>query len=100
MSKKQNNKPVENNEATVNNNAEVPAVEETTKEGIGTKLLNGVKKHGKKVAKGAAIVGIGILGYALGTKAGNKGESYTGDDSGVTYFDDSELTELAATEEL
>lgn len=43
--------------------------EETTKVGFGTKLKNGVKKHGKKVVAVAAIVGGVLLGYAMGKKS-------------------------------
>lgn len=84
MSKKQNNQNVEIK--VEENGNELPVAEEIKKEGLGKKLLGGVKKHGKKIAAGAAVVAGGIVCYALGAKTGSKGSS-AGDD-GVIYYDD------------
>lgn len=84
MSKKQNNQNVKVEEVVVNETTEVNA-EEIKKEGLGKKLLGGVKKHGKKIAAGAAVVAGGIVCYALGAKSGNKGSS--DGDSVVEYYD-------------
>lgn len=85
MSKKQNNQNVKVEEVVVNETTEVNVPEETKKEGLGKKLLGGVKKHGKKIAAGAAVVAGGIVCYALGAKSGNKGSS--DGDSVVEYYD-------------
>lgn len=85
MSKKQNNQNVKVEEV-VNETTEANVPEETKKEGLGKKLLGGVKKHGKKIAAGAAVVAGGIICYALGAKTGKSGSS-AGDD-GVIYYDD------------
>lgn len=37
-----------------------------------TKVVNGVKKYGKKIGKGILIGGGILLAYALGTKSGGK----------------------------
>ena len=48
----------------------VELAEESKKEGLFVKAKNGFKKHGKKIAAGAAI-GAGLLiGYMLGNKSG------------------------------
>lgn len=50
-----------------------------TKEGLGSKIKAGLKKHGKKIVAGAAVLTCGIIGYALGKKS-NEG-----------YYDSEEL---------
>lgn len=57
--------------------------EEPKKEGIGSKVLKGVKKHGKKIAAGAAAIGVGIACYALGARSGKGGYEET-----IDYGDD------------
>lgn len=58
---------VENEEITVN------VVEKNSKiKEFGSKVKNGVQKHGKKALKGAAVIGLTGLGFALGSKFGNK----------------------------
>lgn len=84
MSKKQNNQNVKVEEVVVNETTEVNA-EETKKEGLGKKLLSGVKKHGKKIAAGAAVVAGGIICYTIGAKTGKSGSS---EGDGVIYYDD------------
>ena len=42
------------------------------KEGILTKVVNGTKKHGKKILTGILVAGAGIVAYTLGKKAGSK----------------------------
>lgn len=57
--------------------------EEPKKEGIGSKVLNGAKKHGKKIAAGAVAIGVGIVCYALGARSGKGGYEET-----IDYGDD------------
>ena len=58
---------VENEEITVN------VVEKNSKlKEFGSKVKNGVQKHGKKVLKGAVVIGATGLGFALGSKFGKK----------------------------
>ena len=45
-------------------------IEETkTKKNIFSRGVNWVKTNGKKIAAGAAVIGVGVLGYALGKKS-------------------------------
>lgn len=61
------------------------AVAEEEKEGFLTKAKNGFKKHGKKVAVGAAVAAAGVIGYMLGLK--------TDDSEYVVYdMDDPDLS--------
>lgn len=57
-----------NEEVTMEELEEVCEVEEV-KEGLLTKAKNGFKKHGKKVAVGAAVAVAGVVGYMLGSKS-------------------------------
>ena len=61
MSKNENVIEVEVNEAE-------EQVVETVKESKLSKLGNGFKKHGKKIAAGAAVIAGGLICYALGKK--------------------------------
>lgn len=83
-SKKQNKVEtvVENTEVMEQETGEVEV--KAPKENLGTKLVAGAKKHGKKVAGIAVGIGVGVLGYALGKKFAN-GKS--DDDDGVVYYD-------------
>ena len=56
-----------NEEVTMEELEEV--CEEEVKEGLLTKAKNGFKKHGKKVAVGAALGMAGVIGYILGSKS-------------------------------
>ena len=47
---------------------ETEEVKESKIKGLTTKVGNGLKKHGKKVAVIAAGAAIGFIGYALGKK--------------------------------
>ena len=42
---------------------------EEVKEGLLSKVKTGFKKHGKKVAVGAALGMAGVIGYMLGSKS-------------------------------
>ena len=53
---------------------EATVVEEEVKEGFLTKAKNGLKKHGKKVAIGAAVAAAGVVGYMLGLKTDDDSE--------------------------
>lgn len=57
-----------NEEVTMEELEEVCEVEEV-KEGLLTKIKTGFKKHGKKVAVGAALGMAGVIGYMLGSKS-------------------------------
>ena len=76
-------------ELAVNTESKAPEnqVVEEPKEKLGAKVGNFMKKHGKKIAAGAVVVGGGILGYALGLKKGKDSASDDGED-GVLYFED------------
>ena len=43
--------------------------EEEVKEGLLSKVKTGFKKHGKKIAVGAALGMAGVIGYMLGSKS-------------------------------
>lgn len=87
MSKKQNNQNVKVEEVFVNETTEVNVPEETKKEGLGKKLLSGVKKHGKKIAAGAAVVAGGIICYTIGAKTGKSGSSEGDGVDEIAYYD-------------
>ena len=53
---------------------------EEKKTGIFSKVKNGIKKHGKKVAAVAILGTVGLIGYKLGSRSG--------DDTNVYYCDD------------
>lgn len=55
---------------------EVEIMEEecVQKEGLGSKIKAGFKKHGKKIVAGAALLACGIVGYALGKKSNEEYE--------------------------
>ena len=53
---------------------EATVVEEEVKEGFLTKAKNGLKKHGKKIAVGAAVAAAGVVGYMLGLKTDDDSE--------------------------
>ena len=65
-------------------NEEVVEVKESKLKGIARKAGVGFKKHGKKIAAGAALLGVGLLGYALGHKTDG------GDDTEYETIDDSD----------
>ena len=49
-------------------------VKENKFKAMAKKVGTGVKKHGKKVAGLAALAGVGILGYILGSKNSSSDE--------------------------
>ena len=75
---------------------EVTVIEEE-KESFLIKAKNGLKKHGKKVAVGAAVAVAGVVGYMLGSKTEGDSDyvdSYAFDDSNLSGESDSnEVTE-------
>ena len=40
-------------------------IEEEKSEGLLTKAAKGLKKHGKKIAAGAVVATVGLIGYAI-----------------------------------
>ena len=60
---------------------EVEIVEEEQKESFFTKIKTGAKKHGKKIAVGAAMITAGVLGYKLGQNSTNDSKDYYIEDS-------------------
>ena len=94
MSKK--NKTVNNvTENTAENNVpENGTPEVVDKPKFGSKIMAGVKKHGKKAVAIAAAAGAGVLGYALGAKFGNKHDGvdeaydYAGEDIAAVEFEE------------
>jgi hypothetical protein len=97
MSKNNKNNNVVENTAVEAAEAktEAPVVEEA-KVGLGSKIKAGVKKHGKKVAGIAVGIGVGVLGYALGSKFGHGGHDddddvahdYAADDYAAVEFEE------------
>ena len=53
---------------------------EPEKEKMTTKIAKGVKTHGKKIAKAALGIGIGLACFALGAKSAGKGDTSDYDD--------------------
>lgn len=56
-------------EVTMEKLEETCEVVEVEKESLLSKAKNGLKKHGKKVAVGAAVAVAGVVGYLLGSKS-------------------------------
>lgn len=61
------NNVVEINEEEITMEAEV---QETKTEGFMSKVVGGVKKHGKTILKGVVIGAVGLLAYGIGKKSG------------------------------
>ena len=55
---------------------EVEVVEEEQKVSFFTKVKTGAKKHGKKIAVGAAMITAGVLGYKLGNRDTGVSDDY------------------------
>lgn len=64
---------------------EEEVMETETKQKFGSKIVAGVKKHGKKIVTGVAVIAVGALGYALGKKSGCEEEDYFEDDDEVEF---------------
>lgn len=56
-------------------------MEMTEKKGLVSKVVEFGKKHGKKLAIGAGVLAVGLLGYKLGHGSENDGDS-------VDYLED------------
>lgn len=68
---------------------------EEEKTGIFSKVKNGIKKHGKKVAAVAILGTVGLIGYKLGSKSGDDTiDDY--DDDVVADVDFTEVTDDTA----
>ena len=63
---------------------EVEIVEEEQKASFFTKIKTGAKKHGKKIAVGAAMITAGVLGYKLGQNSTNNSEDLTSGDVSIS----------------
>lgn len=74
-----------NHENTIEMENIMEVVEETKPEGFMTKVGRGIKKHGPKIAVGAAALVCGIIGFALGKKSSEEVYEIEFDDS----FEDS-----------
>lgn len=79
-------KNVEEIENVVETEEEV--METETKQKFGAKFVAGVKKHGKKIVTGVAVVAVGLAGYALGKKSGGADEDCFEDDDVIDFIDD------------
>ena len=55
---------------------DIEVVEEDQKVSFLSKVKTGAKKHGKKIAVGAAMITAGVLGYKLGRNSTNDSEDY------------------------
>ena len=80
-------KEIINNEVIENVNEE-EVMETETKQKFGTKFVAGVKKHGKKVVAGAAVIGVGLLGYVLGQKSAGGCEEGCCEDCDLDFGED------------
>lgn len=77
----------------VNEVDEVIEEETKSKDSLVSKVFNVVKKNGKKVAVGAAIGAVGLIGYALGSKVHHDDDSNDDDvtvDVDLDYSNDVE----------
>lgn len=83
MSKKQNNQIEAVNMEELENAGETEMAVET-KEGLGSKVKNGIKKHGKKILTGVGIAVGGAILYGLGKKSGT---SYTTIEEDTDIYD-------------
>lgn len=67
-----------------NNNVETIEVEEVKKESkfksVCSKVGEGIKKNSKKIAVGAAVVAVGVIGYIVKNKLANPEEKEITDD--------------------
>lgn len=80
----------------VKETAEVAVTEEEIceKPKLITRVVAGVKKHGKKIAVGAALATATLIGYALVKKAGGSSDDFDGD-----YADDTiDVTDTVSEE--
>lgn len=92
MKKEQINETIETKEEiqeTEQTTTEVAPVEE--KPNLLTKVSNGLKKHGKKVAVGAAVTALGVVGYVLGRKSVLKHSDYDEFDLGSEGTEDDNI---------
>ena len=80
---------MEENKVMTNENAQATEeVKESKLKVFGSKVKGGVQKHGKKVLKGIALVGVGALGYMLGARSkGDDDYDYEVDDVVDNAFD-------------
>ena len=67
-------------------------VAEPKKEGFGAKLCSGLKKIAKPVAAIAVTIGVGAIGYALGSKSARKDELDESESEDTAY--EPEYTEI------
>ena len=74
------------NEVNVEEAIVVNEVEEVAPEKITDKVKGFIKKHGKKIAAGAAIVGGILVAYAAGRNSGDEDE-FDGDNEDVVETD-------------
>lgn len=68
-------------------NEEVVEVKESKLKGFVQKAGAGIKKHGKKIVVGTTLLGVGLLGYALGNKTDG------GDDTECEIIDGSKIVD-------
>lgn len=68
---------------------ETVEVEEVSTDGKLSKLKTGLKKYGKKIAAGAAVVTVGLIGYALGARSRDESDTDAIDTDYEIYGDGS-----------
>lgn len=61
--------------------AEVIEAEQKEKKPL-ARPINWIKTHGKTIAKGAAVIAVGLAGYALGKRSFASEDEYGEDDAG------------------
>ena len=91
-------KNLENVNVVENEEITVEVVEKNSKlKEFGSKVKNGVQKHGKKALKGVVLIGVTGLGFALGSKFG--GKKSDDPDYDYEYQDENYSEEVVETEE-
>lgn len=80
---------MEENKVMTNENAQATEeVKESKVKAFGSKVTGGIKKHGKTILKGIGVIGVGVLGYALGARSKDDDYDYeVGDDVVDNAFD-------------
>lgn len=73
---------------------EEKVMETETKQGALSKIGGWCKKHGKKVVTGVAVIGVGLLGYALGQKSVCEDDEYDYEDAVELDFIEDDSVEV------
>lgn len=63
------------------------------KQNLLSKVVSGVKKHGKKIAVGTAVAAVGIIGYALLKRSGGSDTDFEYDLDTIIDLDPIDVTD-------